>query len=152
MTAPNDPNMPPSNPPPGVDYMPAGARGMFAPPPPVGMETNKDARLWGMLCHLTALSGFIGIPFGWIIGPLICWMIKKNEYPFVDDQGKESINFQISVLIAAIVLSPTICLAGLGILLLIALGVVSLILVIIATVQANQGVPYRYPYALRLIK
>ena len=60
--------------------------------------TNKDERMWGMFCHLAALAGFI-IPFGNIIGPLIVWQIKKEEFPFVEDQGKESLKFQISIFI-----------------------------------------------------
>jgi len=55
-----------------------------------------------MLCHLTALLGIIGIPFGNIVGPLIIWLLKKNVYPFVNEQGKESLNFQISMTIYAL--------------------------------------------------
>jgi uncharacterized Tic20 family protein len=53
---------------------------------------DKDARLWGMFCHLIAFSGYV-VPFGSVLGPLIIWLIKKDEMPFVDDQGKESLNF-----------------------------------------------------------
>lgn len=63
---------------------------------------DKQARIWGMLCHLTALLGIIGIPFGNIVGPLIIWLLKKNVYPFVNEQGKESLNFQISMTIYAL--------------------------------------------------
>ncbi len=55
---------------------------------------EKDARTWAMLCHIGAFAGYI-IPFGHIIAPLVIWLIKKDESPFVDDQGKESLNFQI---------------------------------------------------------
>ena len=67
-------------------------------PPPL----SQDERTWGMLCHLSAFAGYV-FPFGGIVGPLVVWLIKKDEMPFVDDQGKEALNFQISVLIYAIV-------------------------------------------------
>ncbi|HWE97885.1 MAG TPA: DUF4870 domain-containing protein [Tepidisphaeraceae bacterium] len=127
--------------------------------PPVGyqtpstlapIETNKDARLWGMLCHLSVLAGYV-IPVGHIIGPLVIWLIKKNEIPFVDEQGKESLNFQITVTLAFIVCIPLIFVL-IGIPLLIAVGIADLVLVIIAAVKTNNGEHYRYPFALRLIK
>jgi uncharacterized Tic20 family protein len=61
-------------------------------------SSNKDANLWAMLCHLSALVGFV-IPFGNIIAPLVIWTIKKDEFDLVNDQGKEAINFQISITI-----------------------------------------------------
>ena len=145
-----DPNVPPPMVPPTPDYAPAEPRGLFSPPPVPTFETTKDDRTWGMLCHLAAFAGFI-IPLGTFLGPLVVWLIKKNESRFVDDQGKESLNFHISVLILALILAPTICI-GIGIFLLPALGLVALIFVIIASVKANEGVAYRYPFAIRLIK
>lgn len=121
------------------------------PPPPVPpANTSNDARTWAMLCHLSALSGFI-IPFGSLIGPLLVWQIKKNEYPLVDDQGKEALNFQITVTLAAIV-SAVLMLVVIGFLLLVAVGIASLVFTIIAAIQANKGQRYRYPLSLRLIK
>lgn len=123
----------------------------FAPPADVSsVEENKDARLWGMLCHLAALAGFV-VPFGFIIGPLVVWLIKKNEFPFVDDQGKESLNFQITVIIALIV-SALLIIVLIGILLLPAVAITSLVFIIIASVKANSGIRYRYPICIRFIK
>mgnify|MGYP006273770013 CR=1 FL=1 len=122
-------------------------------PPPAAngpAEADKDARTFGMLCHLLALAGFV-VPFGNIIGPLVIWLIKREQWAFVDDQGKESLNFQITVTIAAIICTPLVFI-GIGVLLLMAVGIASLVFVILATLQANQGVRYRYPFALRLIK
>jgi uncharacterized protein len=148
----DDPSTPPppqSTPPVTPDYArPPG--GMFAPPPPSTYDADKDARLWGMFAHLSALAGYI-IPLGNFVGPLIVWMTKKQEHPFVDDQGKESLNFQITVLLALLVLSPTVCI-GIGLIILPIIGVAALIFVIIAGIKANEGVAYRYPFALRLIK
>src|SRR5262245_9347977 len=127
--------------PPPVDYQTPPPSGMFAPPPAPVVEVPKDARTWGMLCHLCALAGFL-VPLGTFLGPLIIWLIKKSEYQFADDQGKESLNFQISMLILAIVLLPTICI-GVGVVLLPLVGVVDLIFVIIASIKANDGVWYR---------
>jgi uncharacterized Tic20 family protein len=103
-----------------------------------------------MLCHLSALAGFI-IPVGNIIGPLIVWQIKKTEFPQVDDQGKEALNFQITVLLAAIV-SFVLMFVVIGIFLLAAVGIANLVFIIIATLRANQGELYKYPFNLRLIK
>jgi uncharacterized Tic20 family protein len=151
-------------PPPGSGEHPAGETvpPVTAPPPtasyaapltpgaPGGTLSEKDAKLWGMLCHLAALAGFI-IPLGTVIGPLIIWLIKKNDSPFVDDQGKESLNFQITVLIAAVV-SVILMIILIGFFLLIAVGLTDLIFIIIASVKANNGEQYRYPFAIRFIK
>ncbi|MCC5885086.1 MAG: DUF4870 domain-containing protein [Gammaproteobacteria bacterium] len=111
---------------------------------------NKDARTFGMLCHLLAFTGFV-IPFGSIIGPLVMWLLKREEHPFVDDQGKEALNFQISMLIYFIV-AAILTIIVIGIPILIGLGIFWLVIVIIAAIQANTGVAYRYPLNLRLIK
>ena len=115
------------------------------------MAPNKTERTFGMLCHLLALCGYVGIPFGNIIGPLVIWLIKKDEYPFVDDQGKESVNFQITMTLAAIV-CVVLVFVVIGFFLLLALLVVDLVFIIIATIKANNGEAYRYPVTIRLIK
>lgn len=111
---------------------------------------DKDTKLWGMLCHLSALLMFV-IPFGNIIGPVVVWMIKKDEAPFINEQGKESINFQISMTIYIFV-ALILMLLVIGILLLIILGIVELVLIIIASVQANDGKSYKYPFTMRFVK
>jgi uncharacterized Tic20 family protein len=111
---------------------------------------DKDERMWGMFCHLSALSGFV-IPFGNIIGPLIIYSMKKDEYAFVADQGKESLNFQISVL-TYLMISGIAVLFIVGIFMLIAVGLLSLILTVVASVRANDGEHYRYPFCIRFIK
>ncbi|OGB65487.1 MAG: orotate phosphoribosyltransferase [Caldithrix sp. RBG_13_44_9] len=111
---------------------------------------SKDAKTFGMLCHLIAFAGFI-IPLGNIIGPLVIWLLKKDEFEFVDDQGKESLNFQISVIIYAII-SAILIIVILGIFLLIALGIFAIVMMIIGAVRANEGIRYRYPLSIRFIK
>ena len=78
-------------------------------------------------------------------------LIKKEEFPFVDDQGKEAINFQISITIYMII-SAILIVVVIGILLMIALGVFAIVMIIIATIKANGGEKYRYPLTIRLIK
>lgn len=119
------------------------------PPPRQTEDLPQEARTFGMLCHLTAFAGFI-VPLGNIIGPLVMWLIKKDQYPFVDDQGKESLNFQISVLIYAFI-SGILIFVVIGIFLLIALGIFVIVMVIIATIRANEGQRYRYPMTIRII-
>jgi len=102
-----------------------------------------------MAAHLSALAGYV-IPFGSMIGPLVVWLIKKDEMPFVNSQGKEALNFQITMTIAAII-SIVLIFVVIGIFLLWALAIIDLIFIIIAAIQASKGVDYRYPFALRLI-
>ncbi|MDA0323867.1 MAG: DUF4870 domain-containing protein [Verrucomicrobia bacterium] len=114
--------------------------------------------MWGTFCHLSALLGLLGpisAGFGSILGiagPITIWLIKKEEFEFVNDQGREAINFQITVLIAGIACLPLILVFGLGLLLLIGVFFADLVLVIIAGVKANQGERHRYPVCLRFIK
>ncbi len=103
-----------------------------------------------MLCHLIALVGYV-IPFGNIIGPLIVWMMNKDKSQFVDEQGKEAVNFQISMSIYALVCFILIFI-GIGLILLPILGLVNLILIIIASIKASGGESYRYPMSIRLVK
>ncbi|MCI3920777.1 DUF4870 domain-containing protein [Paenibacillus sp. TRM 82003] len=110
---------------------------------------SKDERMYGMLCHLLAFTGFI-IPFGSIIGPLVVWLAKREASPFIDGHGKESLNFQISIAIYAIV-SAILIFVGIGILLSIAVGIFWLVMTIIASVKANEGAPYRYPLTIRFL-
>ena len=114
-------------------------------------EISKDARMWAMFCHLAGLAGYVMPIVGSIIGPLIFWQIKKDEYPFVDEQGKEAVNFQISMVLYAIV-SLLLFVICVGPFLLAAVGVVDIVLLIIAAVKANNGQSYRYPLTIRFIK
>ena len=114
-------------------------------------ETNKDAKTFGMLCHLLALVGLLGVPFGNVLGPFVMWLLKKNDYAFVDDQGKESMNFQITVMIGVLICLPTM-LIFIGFALLPALIIFDVVMVIMATMKANEGEKYRYPVCIRFIK
>ncbi len=111
---------------------------------------NRDENMWGMFCHLSAFAGYI-IPFGNIIGPLVIWLLKKDEYPLVDDQGKESLNFQISIAIYAVI-SLILALVIIGFLLLIAIGILNLVMIIVASIKANEGVRFRYPLTIKFFQ
>ncbi len=111
---------------------------------------NPDERTWGMLCHLSALAGFI-IPFGNIIGPLVVYSLKRQEYDFVEDQGKESLNFQITMTIALVV-SAILIVIVVGLLLLGIVLVISLVFTVIGAVKASQGEFYHYPLSIRFLK
>ncbi len=112
--------------------------------PQPSTEVSKDARMWGMLCHLLGL-------FTCFIGPLIIWLIKKDEDPFIDNQGKEALNFQITVAIAALV-SAVLTVVCVGFFLGIAVSIADLVFCILASIKANGGEKYRYPVSIRLIK
>jgi uncharacterized Tic20 family protein len=118
--------------------------------PTLPLESDKTTRLWGAFCHIVALAGFI-IPFGNLIGPLILWLLRREDIPFVDDQGKESLNFQITVTIAMLICF-LLSFIVIGIPLLVAVIIYNVIMIIIATVKANNGEHYRYPITLRLVK
>jgi len=107
-------------------------------------EISKDARNMAMLCHLLAI-------FTSFVAPLIIWLIKKDEEPFVDQQGKEALNFQITVILAMFVAGLSTCIC-IGVPLLFAIPIADLVFCIIASVKASNGVAYRYPVSLRLVK
>ncbi|MGB3311175.1 MAG: DUF4870 domain-containing protein [Nodosilinea sp.] len=114
------------------------------------LDSSPESRMWAMLAHLSSLSGFI-IPFGNIIGPLIIWLVKRDEMSFVDDQAKEALNFNISMTIYGLI-SAILIVVFVGFLMLAVLGIAWLVLAILAAVKANEGVAYRYPLTLRLVK
>ncbi len=161
-------------PPPGAPS-PEGDQGQQAGPQPAGAEGPLPTFMWkpreeqflgemkaddktmGMLCHLLALSGLVTAGAGFILGPLIIWLIKKDSSPYVDVQGKESVNFELSMLIygAAVGVVGAIgffILPCLAIPLAVALGIFVIVMVIIASMKANQGIIYRYPLCIRFIK
>jgi uncharacterized Tic20 family protein len=123
-----------------IDYgTTTGYPGPYAGPPP-----DKDSKTMALLCHLLPIfTGFLG--------PLIIWLIKKDTSPFVDDQGKESLNFQLTLLIVYLIGGITACLI-IGWFIVVAAWITSLVLCIMASMKANEGVAYRYPFAIRLIK
>ena len=149
----NNPIPPSDMPPPSGTVPPGGAT-----PPPVdyasgatkrgpaytGPAPSKDDQTMAMLAHL------LGILIGFL-GPLIIWLIKKDQSPFVDDQGKEALNFQITLIIGYVIGGATsvICI---GFVILPAVWIAGLILAIMGAMAASKGEAYRYPLTLRLVK
>jgi uncharacterized Tic20 family protein len=126
------------------------------PQAPLPTTQSSEERTWALIGHLSAFSAFItGI--GGIVGPLIVWLIKRDTMPFAADQAKEALNFNISLAIAfaALVLFSIVTL-GIGLLIAWPVGallcIAWLVLTIVAAVKANEGVAYRYPFILRLVK
>jgi len=114
-------------------------------------QLTQDDKTFGMLAHLAALAQFVVPTFGNVIGPLVIWLIKKDQSSWVNKQGKEALNFQISIAIytlVSIILIPII----IGILLLIAVGIFWLIMVVLATIRVSEGESFRYPLSIRFIK
>ncbi|MFT4178927.1 MAG: DUF4870 domain-containing protein [Thermomonas sp.] len=131
-----------------------------SPPPPSGTPSQQE-RQWAMFAHLSALAGGLLTSamggWGFFIGPLVIWLMKKDEMPFVGDQAKEALNFNITVsAIFLILLILSILTLGIGLLItgpiMLIVGIAALVLTIIAAIKANEGVAYRYPFNVRLVK
>jgi uncharacterized Tic20 family protein len=103
------------------------------------------------LCHASALLGLFFHFLGHILGPLAVWLLKRGDSPEIEAHGKESLNFQISMLIYDAI-AAILCIFLIGIPILIALWVANTVLVIIASVKASEGKFYQYPFTIRLIK
>jgi hypothetical protein len=112
---------------------------------------DPQTRMWGMLCHLTALVGLIGVPFGNLLGPLVVWLLKKNEMAVVNEEGKKSLNFQLTMTIG-LVIAGLLCFLLIGFPLLIGLAIADLILVIMASIKVNNGEKFQYPFSLEILK
>lgn len=158
MPDPNDnltPPPPPATPPPPSSPPPA------SPPPAADGTPGAEERQWAMFAHLSALAGGLltGAVGGWgcFIGPLVIWLVKKDTMPFVEDQAKEALNFNITLaIVMVILLAFSFVTLGIGFLitapLMFIIGIAALILIVIAAIRANEGRAYRYPATIRLVK
>jgi hypothetical protein len=114
---------------------------------PIG---EKEERQWAMFAHLGTFSSMF-IPLGNFIAPIVVWQMKKHESDFVVEQAKESLNFQITLILYFIISIP-LCFIIIGFFLIFALVIFGLIMVIVAGIKANDGMDFCYPMTLRLIK
>jgi len=119
--------------------------------PPIPPVTASNVRNWNILCHASALLGvFVHFP-GHLLGPLIVWLAKRDDSPEIDAHGKESLNFQISMLIYNVI-AAVFCLVLIGFFFLAVLWVLNAVFVIVASIQASDGKFYRYPMTIRFIQ
>jgi uncharacterized Tic20 family protein len=127
---------------------------------PYFADVPAPERQWAMFAHLSALVAIWlgGMAF---LGPLLVWLIKKDEMRFVDDQGKEALNFQLNILllkVATVIIGVPLGVVtlGIGFVLLFAilagLVVLDIVLAIVAAVEVNGGGTYRYPLIIRFVK
>jgi uncharacterized protein len=109
---------------------------------------GRDERMWAMLCHLSAFAFFLIPLLGGVLGPLAVWLLKREEYPLVADQGRESVGFQLSLLVYGLV-AGVLVMPFFGPLILLAVAVFGIAMVVVASVKASEGTAYRYPLSLR---
>lgn len=118
------------------------------------MEENRvlseTERNWAMLCHLSGFAGFF-FPFGAIIGPLVCWLSKRDDSSWVNENGRASLNFQLSMLLY-IVLAIPLCFIVIGIPIIFILGTLKIICIVIASVKASKGEKFKYPLVIPFIQ
>ncbi len=116
---------------------------------PTLQPQTDPAQMWNVLCHVSALLGLV-FPFGFIIGPFVIWLIKRYEFPSVDVNGKEAINFQLSCLIY-MAISGLLIFVLIGLFLLPAVVIFDVVMIIVASIQVSEGKTFRYPLCIRLI-
>ncbi|MFC1477381.1 DUF4870 domain-containing protein [candidate division KSB1 bacterium] len=114
-------------------------------------ELPREVRQWAMFCHLSALSGLMFNGIGFLVGPLIVWLLKREEHPFIDQQGKEAVNFQITMFLA-IFACVLLILLIVPILILLVIPFLMIIFPIIGAIKADRGEEYKYPITIRFIK
>jgi uncharacterized protein len=119
--------------------------------PAPGAPPTETERTWGMLAHLSALAGLVMPLIGIVLGPLVVLLVRHDRSPFIEAHAKEALNFNITVLIAA-VCCFILMLVFIGILLGAALFIAWLVMTLVAAIKASEGVIYHYPFALRFVK
>jgi uncharacterized Tic20 family protein len=114
---------------------------------------SETERNWAMFCHLSAFAGFIVffIPFAGIVATLICWLSRRDESTWVNENGKASLNFQLSILLYLILAIP-LCFILIGIPIILIIGTLKIVCIIIASVKASKGEEFKYPLAIPFIQ
>lgn len=111
---------------------------------------SRDEMNMGILVQVASFAGYL-IPFGSVIGPLIVWLMKRDEIPFVDECGRNCLNFKISMIIW-VMISCVLMFVGIGFILIGLLAIVDIVLTIIAAMKASEGISYKYPLSITFIK
>jgi uncharacterized protein len=130
---------------------------------PATMAPSRDERQWAMLCHLSAMLMYCTL-IGGFIAPFVIWLLKRDEMPFVADQGRETLNFQITTLLMLIASGMLVLMGGVLAILILPLVLVVIggalvgatllfhfVITIVATVKVSEGVLYRYPVCWRVL-
>lgn len=118
--------------------------------PPRDAAPSREERQWAMLCHVSAMLMYVTV-VGGLVAPFVIWLLKREEMPFVADQGRETINFQITTL-AALAASVVLMLVVVGFVLFWAILAAHFVLTIVAAVRSMDGVRYRYPFCWRPVR
>jgi uncharacterized protein len=113
-------------------------------------QLSESERNWAMLCHLSAFASFF-FPFGGIIGPLICWLSRKDESAWVDENGKAAMNFNLSILLYSVLCIP-LCFILIGFVIIGFLVTLKVVCIIIASVKGSKGEKFKYPLAIPFIQ
>ncbi len=137
----------------------------YSNPGHAGHAPGSSARTWSILCHLAGFGGYVVPVLGSILLPLVFWLMRRDEDPFIDHHGREALNFQITlffvymavfmmgvmVFLSSLLVGPAV----LGLLpLFFVFAIVPLYqiaMIVVAAVKANEGDWFRYPLTLRLI-
>jgi uncharacterized Tic20 family protein len=117
---------------------------------PTPRPVASEVRTWSVLCHASALLGLFFHFLGHLLGPLMVWLVKRGDSPEIDAHGKESLNFQLSMLIYDAI-AAILCFVLIGIPILIILWIMNTVFVIIASIRASEGQLYRYPLTIRFL-
>jgi uncharacterized Tic20 family protein len=123
-----------------------------------GMELPQDVRQMAMFCHLLGLASLVFPPFGGALGTLVLWQMKREEHPFIDEQGRSALNFNLTALAAfgvVFVVSATamMCLMlPVAFLALPAVTIAPAVFAALAGIAANEGRNYRYPFKIEFVK
>lgn len=143
----------PALPPPSPEPPPSGSQFSGQSSAPLNSPPATDpARAWNVACHAAAFSGYISAGVGWIVGPLVVWLIKKADFPSVDEHGKESLNFHISIAIYSLVMGVLgMFTCGVTWVLNVALVIMQVVCTVLASIKASDGGFYRYPLTIRMI-
>lgn len=116
----------------------------------VGSPDEKEFRQWAMFLHLSMLLGIV-VPLAGLIAPIVIWQVKKHDMPAIEEHGKNATNWIISVLIYTVIFF-ILTFVVVGVFLLIALAILSIVFPIIAGVKANNGEMWQYPLTIAFIK
>jgi hypothetical protein len=116
------------------------------------MDTpTQEERNWGMIAHLAAFAAFPLPVIGQVVGPLVVWLVRRDRSAFVADQAKEALNFNITMTLAGVV-AIFLAFVLVGFLVGLVVFFYWLVMTIVAAVKASEGVAFRYPFALRLVR